>query len=1706
MRATVQRLVRTLPLILGLAATVSLSAAPQSVWIIGQDEDPLRSGYNPTDEFSSESGSPNKPPGRVTRRPEDPLYGTNNPAKDDDHYLAGTFPIGFNSLTTNLVMAFAEDDKGFERAITTTDPTNRIHFILAPAEAAATSRLRLSFDLINGGFWYNSPISLSGEGFGRHDVEVRFRSSTSTNLLWSGAVERDTRVTLDFAATNVAALAGPNTIEFVRTGPKDAGIGHWVQFDFVELEADTNALADVDHDGIPRWWEEDHQLSDSDPSDAALDPDHDGLTNLQEYNQGFQPTDPHSADTDRDGLTDSQERALGTNPLLADTDGDGLSDFEEVNGSPLTSPLLADTDGDGFSDAWERRVGTNPNSASSKPTIFRGAIGLHFVATSDRDGVLATNDIAGVVPQMLWNETIPMRTYSRTNGGTADLARPATNQFVRSDGAIVPGMTFGWTAAAPYANQNRATPDQRVMDGLLRATETAPVVLGLTNIPFAHYDLYVHVGSSSDGGYGEVLLNDDSASSCLFLSQSTAPENRFLPMPVGDGNFHHGNYVRYSGLTSANVKITVKNLGSWGVGLHAVQIVDTTLDADGSGLPDWFEVKYGLEPGSPALTATDSDGDGLSNLQEFQRGSDPRNPDTDGDGLMDGEESAANALTADSDGDGLSDYAEVHGTIPSNPNLADTDGDGVGDFAEFRLGTDPSSNPGTNAAFHGLIPFYSTAPARWDWTIENVQLVWDHGVGGLAPNSNNEDTMLSFGVQNALTNNWRSLGMELRYAKGSVSYLFHSERTGAFSQSKKPTTTIYQAEYGATVPDIKAQLGFSGYGTLDISDRLRFRTFAQRAATTNLWTLTFEIFNQTRGTVVYSKEFTNSTAAPTIDDGSAFWRDFNKGTNQVNITVHPGVRLLISPTPIESLPTFSVFKDSDDDGMPDIWEDAHGFNKNSAADALLDADNDGLNNRDEFLAGTDPRKADTDGDGINDSIELANGSNPLSAANRPDMAGEPWPAGEDLDGDGLPDAWAARYGAAGLAPDGDADGDGLTNGQEARLGTDPFDANSGVFLSMAHETNDVLLAWNEQPLKRQRLFSSTTLTGWVESTQFALPGGGWSQVRMTNRMATTPMEFYRVETEDKDSDGDGVTDWTENLLGTDAFRPDSSRSQTPMIDSAGGVIGSVSGDYATLVQRLGGNGANTNGVSRIQAARLLQQATFGPTSAGLDRVQRLGIVGWIDDQITHQPPTLHRRYIEQIYADFRGARTDLTYSFNKDNDYINGNNLTTCFARAAIGGQDQLRQRVAFALSQILVTSRRDSNLENRPLGMADYYDIFVRNAFGNYADILREVTFHPVMGRYLSSVGNQKARPEVNQFPDENYAREVEQLFTVGLWELTPGGTRKLDSLDQPIPTYGNQEITEFARVFTGFWFGGQSWGNGGWNDDDYTVPMQLWAEKHDFAEKTLLQGFVIPARAPSAENAVRDVDDAIRSLVEHPNTGPFIGQQLIQFLVTSNPSSNYVARVSAVFADDGTGRRGNLGAVVKAILLDREARQPDGFLGQPQFGRLKEPVQRAMAIHRAGHLERHTNLVWWTWGEFDDKAFQEPTYAPTVFNFFRPTYQPPGPLTDHNLVGPAFQILDSYSSISLANLLWDLSEDGISRYTDYKFPPDYTELERLASNAGALVDEVNLLFCGGGMSASTRDAILGAVNQLSAQDATMRVRLAVYLAATCPEGAVQR
>lgn len=1692
--------------------TAALHAAAVTVWQIGDDEDPFLQGYSPANEFSQESYTNNPPPGQVTRLPGDPLYNaSNNPARDDDHYLAGAYPSGFNGLTTALNVPNSEPPAAFERALSNNDTTNRIHFFLTPEQAASQSRLRLTFELVEGGIWIGSPVNTNGDGFGTHHVSVRFKTQSHNTLVMEKiGLDRETRFSIDIPASAVSAVAGPNTIEISRTGPSlPPNHSSWIQFDFVKLEADTAALADADADGLPNWWESDHHLSDSNAADASGDADLDGLTASQEYNGGILSSDPNRSDTDGDQLPDNSERAAGTNPKLADTDADGLSDAEELAGTPVSSPLLSDSDGDGAPDAWERRVGSNPSSPSSTPAVFRGAIGLNFVSAASPNGSLAWFDPAGQVPQMRWNNTVPMNSWNRTSGNSGDVASPAAGVLTRSDGAALSGTTYSWTGIEPYTSGNNGSPDQRMLSGLLRASTETPLTLTLTGIPFSNYHVIAYVGGSYDGQRGRLRLDNDPLTDRGFTTFSTAPQSKLVPaIPTAAISAPVGNTIRYENRTGGTLVVGVTMLeGYGGVGLHGIQIIDAALDADASGLPDWFEMQYALQPATPSLAGADPDGDGLTHLQEAQRGSNPHLADTDGDGLTDGAESAANALNADSDGDGVSDSIEVAGPIPTNPNAADTDNDGISDSRELALGLDPAFNPSGTAGFTGWVPAYTSAPASWEWKIENIQIVWDHGGGAHGGGNGDEDTMLRFLIRNQIAGGGRAISMALRTDQGKLTYFLESDNSSAFSGPGNPGGGIWSGDPNNPVMDLTTSAGFSGYGPNDISDRLSMRLLATRGAT-NSWTLLFEIKNLTRGTTMVSRTVADCTAAASVDNGTATWGDSEGNPGLPDIDVHQGVRLFLTPTPLESLPAFAAAADTDNDGMPNSWENAHFLNPNSAADASTDIDGDGLRNRDEYLAGTNPRLADTDGDLIDDRTEREQSSNPLDPAVRPAFAGGPPPSGADFNGNGYADAWEIAYQVAGLSPDADADGDGASNAQEAMWGTDPFDNTSTILIGLEKDGNHARLRWTEAPWKRQRLFRSTTLGSWSQVTNPPFAENGELSVTLANQFTAAPRAFFRVETKDRDSDGDGVSDWDEAFIGSDPYRRDSTRASAPIIDVEGNVTGNMAGDLAAFAQALTGTlpGAPPTPVTRAQAARFLQQASFGPTEEEMDRVQKLGIEGWMDDQIHNQPATLHRPYIDKIYADVRGPRVDLSYNYNGDNSSIEGNNATTPFARAAIAGPDQLRQRVAFALSQILVTSRRDPNLANRPLAMMDYYDIFVRRAFGNYRDILGEVSLHPVMGRYLSHIGNQKARPDVNQYPDENYARELMQLFTIGLWELNPDGTRKTGPGGAPVPTYRTSDITELARVFTGLWFGGQSWGEGGWIDEHSTVPMEMWSEKHDHGTKLLLGGFSIPERPATPENGMRDIHEALDNLFRHPNTAPFVSRQLIQFLVTSNPTPAYVARVSAVFSNNGSGVSGDLGAVVKAVLSDTEARDSRWSHGAPSFGRLKEPVHRAMALARVARFDRFPNLVWWNYGDFYEDAHQEPTASPSVFNFFRPDYQPPGSLTTNHLAAPAFQITDSYTSIAFVNRLWEQGTTGFRQWDAYKFAPDYRDLLALASDPPALVDRTNLLFCGGMMSAATRDLILSAIGQAPASNPLLRVQLAVFLSSACPEGAIQR
>lgn len=365
------------------------------------------------------------------------------------------------------------------------------------------------------------------------------------------------------------------------------------------------------------------------------------------------------------------------------------------------------------------------------------------------------------------------------------------------------------------------------------------------------------------------------------------------------------------------------------------------------------------------------------------------------------------------------------------------------------------------------------------------------------------------------------------------------------------------------------------------------------------------------------------------------------------------------------------------------------------------------------------------------------------------------------------------------------------------------------------------------------------------------------------------------------------------------------------------------------------------------AVRFLNQATFGADDAGIAAVRALGYAGWLDDQLG-RPAT---RMMPELLAN---PGSDPTNPYT-DSHFWN------LWWKNAVTAPDQLRQRMAFALSEILVVSDVGAlNYNGRVL--ATYYDTLAENAFGNFRELLERVTLTSAMGRYLDMLGNQKGSIISGTHPNENYAREILQLFSIGLYRLWPDGTLVMDAAGNLVPTYDQKEILGFAAVFTGWNYGQTNQGNGRlptqwYPNSNYTNDMTLVPNRHDLGAKRLLDNVVLPpalgAQTNSAQVAYDDfglieLERAHDAIFAHPNVGPFVCRQLIQRLVTSHPSRDYLYRVVQVFNDNGAGVRGDLAAVLKAILLDYEARSPDSA-AHPTFGKQREPVLRATAVARA-------------------------------------------------------------------------------------------------------------------------------------------------------------
>ena len=534
-----------------------------------------------------------------------------------------------------------------------------------------------------------------------------------------------------------------------------------------------------------------------------------------------------------------------------------------------------------------------------------------------------------------------------------------------------------------------------------------------------------------------------------------------------------------------------------------------------------------------------------------------------------------------------------------------------------------------------------------------------------------------------------------------------------------------------------------------------------------------------------------------------------------------------------------------------------------------------------------------------------------------------------------------------------------------------------------------------------------------------------------------------------------------------------------------------------------------------ESARFLTQATFGPTKSEIDALtgkRQSDLRAWIAAQMA-LPASLHRVATTEDFA---------TFTATGENPQFDWRNRQSAWWKLALTAPDQLRQRVAFALSQILVVSEQNPTLYNNSLNLAHYYDHLVNGAFGNFRELLENVTLSPMMGVYLTSLRNAKATIDARTgaavtSPDENYAREVMQLFTIGLHQLHPDGTLKLDPSGVPIPTYDQKTITEVAKVFTGWAFASDTTNANNFRGAaaNYLATMVLFPTFHEDGAKTLFNGIQLPAN----QGGAKDLKDTLDALVNHANTGPFISRQLIQRLITSNPSPGYVYRVAQAFADDGTGTRGNLGAVVHAILTDYEARS-GAVAATASFGKLKEPLLRATALLRslegASNLGRYANAPFHTSINTENTLGQAPLHAPTVSNFFEPNFVHPGTLAASGLYAPEYQILNDTTAISLPNQLWNFiyANRSTTNTIEATVGIPLGRFLPLARTPAALVNEANLLLAAGSLPKAVTDRFVTALTAMpigtgatftTANDIE-RVRSALYLTISVPQGAIQK
>jgi uncharacterized protein (DUF1800 family) len=543
----------------------------------------------------------------------------------------------------------------------------------------------------------------------------------------------------------------------------------------------------------------------------------------------------------------------------------------------------------------------------------------------------------------------------------------------------------------------------------------------------------------------------------------------------------------------------------------------------------------------------------------------------------------------------------------------------------------------------------------------------------------------------------------------------------------------------------------------------------------------------------------------------------------------------------------------------------------------------------------------------------------------------------------------------------------------------------------------------------------------------------------------------------------------------------------------------------------------------MEAARFLLHAQFAATDADIQAVRNQGRAAWLDAQLA--APMGERAW---DWFEAKGYAAIDEFQFYNNTlawiDFVTGYQCVT---------QDSVRKRVALALSEYFVVNVPGVFPTWQHLSVAYFWDQLNELAFGTFRQLLEAVTLSPAMGAFLNTKGNLKEDPATGRVPDENYAREVMQLFTVGLVQLNLDGTPKKDGNGAPIPVYTQDDVSQLARVFTGYdnWDDGRRFTNASGNSEFYPEftrrPMAFDASKHSNLAVSFL-GTNIPANTPGP-TALRM---ALDTLSNHPNVGPFFARQMIQRLVTSNPSPAYVARAAAKFNDNGVGVRGDLKAVWKAMLLDEEAVGADSLTSRT-FGKVREPMIRTFQWGRTFKVTSQKGSWKWHYTTFDpEKSFgQRPFFSPSVFNFFRPGYVPPGTeLSSSGATAPEFQILNESTVSQWANFCEDIVYNGMYVTWPHRpgFPipyqgpypedgfditPDYSTEVALATDLPALMRRLNLLLCGGQMAVETQQKIIEILTETAvvtdaspAAQKRNRVAAAITLVMCSPEYLVQK